>query len=56
MLILCRLIDADDHWVHNNRNFLSSVCLTVTVGEPDAENPHVRFDERGWDTERCRMA
>jgi hypothetical protein len=26
------------------------------VGEPDAENPHVRFDERGWETERCRMA
>src|SRR4051794_21008397 len=19
-------------------------------------NPHVRFDERGWETERCRMA
>jgi len=23
------------------------------VGEPDAGNPHVRFDERGWETERC---
>ena len=34
-----------------------SVCLTVKpVGEPDAGNPHVRFDERGWETERCRMA
>jgi hypothetical protein len=22
------------------------------VGEPDAGNPHVRFDERGWETER----
>ena len=22
----------------------------------DAGNPHVRFDERGWETERCRMA
>ena len=33
------------------------VCLTVKpVGEPDAGNPHVRFDERGWETERCRMA
>ena len=21
------------------------------VGEPDAGNPHVRFDERGWETE-----
>jgi hypothetical protein len=26
------------------------------VGEPDAGNRHVRFDERGWETERCRMA
>src|SRR5262249_46743774 len=34
-----------------------SVCLTTKpVGEPDAGNPHVRFDERGWETERCRMA
>jgi hypothetical protein len=22
------------------------------VGEPDAGNRHVRFDERGWETER----
>ena len=36
---------------------LLSVCLTVKpVGEPDAGNRHVRFDERGWETERCRMA
>jgi hypothetical protein len=35
----------------------SFVCLMVKpVGEPDAGNPHVRFDERGWETERCRMA
>jgi hypothetical protein len=28
------------------------VSLTVNlVGEPDAGNPHVRFDERGWETE-----
>jgi hypothetical protein len=26
------------------------------VGEPDAGNRHVRFDERGWETERRRMA
>jgi hypothetical protein len=33
------------------------VCLAVKpVGEPDAGNRHVRFDERGWETERCRMA
>src|SRR5258706_12779713 len=29
------------------------VGLTVKpVGEPDAGNRHVRFDERGWETER----
>ena len=26
------------------------------VGKPDAGNPHVRFDERGGETERCRKA
>src|SRR5262249_43425630 len=26
------------------------------VGEPDAGDRHVRFDERGWETERCQMA
>ena len=36
---------------------LCSVCPTMKpVGEPDAGNPHVRFDERGWETERCQMA
>ena len=36
---------------------LLSVCLTVKpVGEPYALIGHVRFDERGWKTERCRMA
>ena len=36
---------------------LLSVCLTVKpVGEPDALIGHVRFDERGWETERRRMA
>src|ERR1035441_4079942 len=30
-----------------------SVCFIVKpVGEPDAGNPHVRFDERGEETER----
>jgi hypothetical protein len=33
---------------------LLSECLTVKpVGEPDALIGHVRFDERGWETERC---
>ena len=33
------------------------MCLSVKpVGEPDALIGHVRFDERGWETERCRMA
>jgi hypothetical protein len=36
---------------------LLPVCLTMKpVGEPDALIRHVRFDERGWETERCRMA
>jgi hypothetical protein len=36
---------------------LFSVCLSMKpVGEPDAGDRHVRFDERGWETERCRMA
>jgi hypothetical protein len=26
------------------------------VGEPYAVAPHVRFDERGWETGRCRLA
>jgi hypothetical protein len=39
------------------RCVIFSVCLAVKpVGEPDAGNPQVRFDERGWETERCRMA
>ena len=30
------------------------MCLTMKpVGKPDAGNPHVRFDERGRETERC---
>ena len=34
-----------------------AVCLEVKpVGKPDAGNPHVRFDERGRETGRCRMA
>src|SRR3954464_382952 len=34
-----------------------AVCREVKpVGKPDAGNPHVRFDERGRETERCRMA
>ena len=36
---------------------LLPVCLTMKpVGEPDALIGHVRFDERGWETVRCRMA
>jgi hypothetical protein len=36
---------------------LLPVCPTVKpVGEPDALIGHVRFDERGCETERCRMA
>jgi hypothetical protein len=33
------------------------VCLTVKpVGEPDAGDRRVRFDERGWETERWPLA
>jgi RNA-directed DNA polymerase len=33
---------------------LPAVCLAKKpVGEPDAGNPHVRFDERGEETECC---
>ena len=36
---------------------LLPVCLMMKpVGEPDALIGHVRFDERGWETERCRTA
>ena len=36
---------------------LLSVYLAVKpVEEPDAGDRHVRFDERGWETGRCRMA
>src|ERR1700730_17041764 len=39
------------------RSVLGFVRFTVKpVVEPDAGNPHVRFDEQGWETERCRMA
>jgi hypothetical protein len=35
----------------------SSVCtLMKPIGKPDAGNRPVRFDERGQETERCRMA
>jgi hypothetical protein len=33
------------------------VCLALKpVGEPDAGDRHVRFDERGWETERWPLA
>src|SRR5918911_796241 len=36
---------------------VTAVGLAVKpVGKPDAGNPHVRFDERGRETECCRMA
>jgi len=36
---------------------VAGVCLAMKpVGKPDAGNLHVRFDERGGETERCRMA
>jgi hypothetical protein len=47
----------DELTLRDLRSMICFVCLrTKPVGEPDAGNPHVRFDERGWETERCRMA
>src|ERR1700758_1083530 len=35
----------------------SAVCFEMKpVGKPDAENPHVRFDERGAETGGCQSA
>ena len=35
----------------------SLVCLSVKpVGKPNAGDRHVRFDERGWETERWPQA
>jgi hypothetical protein len=37
--------------------WLLLVCLTVKpVGKPNAGDRHVRFDERGWETERWPQA
>ena len=36
--------------------FLSVCSMVKPIGKPDAGNPPVRFDERGRETERCRMA
>ena len=45
------------HRADSARGRFIPVCLAVKpVGEPDALIGHVRFDERGWETERCRMA
>ena len=36
----------------STKNVIASVCYRVkSVGKPDAVVPHVRFDERGWETE-----
>ena len=36
---------------------LYGVCFKVkSVGKPDAVAPHVRFDERGWETEQIATA
>jgi hypothetical protein len=37
-------------------SFFSVSHSVKPVGEPDAGDRHVRFDERGWETGRCRMA
>ena len=45
------------HYACAARNGRDIVGLTVKpVRKLDAGNPHVQFDERGWETERCRTA
>src|SRR5262245_23911393 len=54
--LLCRKAK-ESHLLHKCRVRLLSVCLSVNpVGEPDALIGHVRFDERGWETERWPQA
>ncbi len=49
----CATVSSRDTSLH----WPSTVCLAVkSVGEPDAGNPHVRFDERGGETGRCLTA
>src|ERR1700694_3972487 len=53
---LCRLAKTDRPKVSSRDTSIDGspvVCLTVKpVGKPDAGNRHVRFDERGEETER----
>src|SRR5437879_5282483 len=45
------------HRAEAARGWFTPVCLTVKpVGEPDAGDRHVRFDERGWETGRWPQA
>ena len=37
-------------------SFLSVYLAVKPVGEPDAGDRHVRFDERGWETGRWPLA
>src|SRR5438094_419340 len=55
--LLCRGARESYHRAEAACGWSLPVCLMVKpVGEPDAGDRHVRFDERGWETERCRMA
>jgi len=54
---LCREAKMFAHCACAARNGRDIVGLTVKpVGKLDAGNPHVQFDERGWETERRRTA
>src|SRR6267143_3657616 len=55
--LLCRGAKESYHRAEAACGWSLPACLTVKpVGEPDALIGHGRFDERGWETERCRMA
>jgi hypothetical protein len=55
-LLLCREVKARSLPRRRRARPILSLCLAVKpVGKPDAGNPHVRFDEREWETEQLAM-
>jgi hypothetical protein len=54
---LCRGRRRVTHRAEAACGWFASVYLAVKpVGKPGAGNRLLRFDERGWETGRCRMA
>ena len=42
--------------IRQERKYGTLAIFALSAGEPDAGSPHVRFDERGDETERCPRA